>query len=72
MSSKKKDRLKVALTLEKKALATYKKLETEAKQRNALDLAKLFDDLGRENNDRIERIEELQRKMEREKRELEE
>jgi hypothetical protein len=71
MSTKKKDRLKMALAIEKKSLATYQKMEAEAKKRNAIELAKLFDELGRDNSRRIEMIEELERKMERDKRELE-
>lgn len=70
MSSKKKDNLKIALALEKKCLTTYQRMEAEAKKRNAIELAKLFDELGRDNSRRMERIEELQKRMAREKREL--
>ncbi|MBS7249776.1 MAG: hypothetical protein KIH08_04170 [Candidatus Freyarchaeota archaeon] len=69
-SSKKKDTLKTALALEKKVVATYKSLEAEAKKRNALDLAKFYDEYGKEAAKRVQKIEELQRKMEKEKREL--
>jgi ferritin len=70
-TSSKKDTLKTALALEKKVVTTYKQLESEAKKRNALDLAKFYDDYGKEAEKRVEKIEELQRKIDKEKRELE-
>ncbi len=71
MSSRKKSNLETALSWEKRSVSTYKKMEAEAKKKNALQVAKLFDSLGRDSEKRAEKIESLIKKMKREKRKIE-
>lgn len=68
--SKRKSTLMSARDWEKKSVANYKKLEKEATKRDAIKVAKLFDKLGKDSEKRLKRIEDLVKKMKREKRQI--
>ncbi|MGQ9722636.1 MAG: hypothetical protein ACUVXA_15095 [Candidatus Jordarchaeum sp.] len=70
MSSKKSDPLASALSMEKKAVATYAKMEDAAKKKNALKVAALFDQLGRDSEKRVEKIQKMILQMKKEKKKI--
>lgn len=68
--SRRKSTLMSARDWEKKSISNYKKLEKDASKRNAIKVARLFDKLGKDSEKRLKKIEDLIKKMKREKREL--
>ena len=68
--SKRKSTLMTARGYEKRSIANYKKLEKEATKRDAIKVAKLFDKLGKDSEKRLKKIEDLIKRMKREKRQI--